>query len=104
MTPCAVVTGGARNIGQAIGLRLQQDGFRVIALDIEEPEAESLRADARKVDLSDRAAAEAVFADIAATLPVTVLVNTWVSSVPPCSTRSTSTISTACSTSTCAHP
>lgn len=75
MTPCAVVTGGARNIGQAIGLRLQQDGFRVIALDIEEPEAESLRADARKVDLSDRAAAEAAFAEIAATLPVTVLVN-----------------------------
>ncbi len=75
MTPCAVVTGGARNIGQAIALRLQQDGFRVIALDIEEPEVKSLRADARKVDLSDRAAAEAAFAEIAATLPVTVLVN-----------------------------
>lgn len=75
MTTCAVVTGGARNIGQAIALRLQQDGFRVIALDVEEPEATSLRADARRVDLSDRAAAEAAFAEIAATLPVTVLVN-----------------------------
>jgi NAD(P)-dependent dehydrogenase (short-subunit alcohol dehydrogenase family) len=75
MTQCAVVTGGGRNIGQAIALRLQQDGFRVISLDIEEPEAGSLRADARRVDLSDRAAAEAVLAEIAATLPVSVLVN-----------------------------
>lgn len=74
-TPCAVVTGGGRNIGQAISLRLQADGFRVIALDIEEPEAESLRGDARRVDLSNRLAAEKVLAEIAATLPVTVLVN-----------------------------
>ncbi|WP_137932339.1 SDR family NAD(P)-dependent oxidoreductase [Mesorhizobium comanense] len=72
---CAVVTGGGRNIGQAIALRLQQDGYRVIALDIVEPEADSLRADARIVDLSDRAAAEAVFAEIAGALPVTCLVN-----------------------------
>jgi 3-oxoacyl-[acyl-carrier protein] reductase len=72
---CAVVTGGGRNIGQAIALRLQQDGFRVIALDIVEPEAESLRADARRVDLSDRAAAELVFAEIAAKEPVTALIN-----------------------------
>lgn len=75
MTTCAVVTGGARNIGQAIALRLQADGFRVIVLDVEVPEAESLRADARQVDLSDRGAAEAAFAEIAASLPVTVLVN-----------------------------
>ena len=73
--PCAVVTGGGRNIGQAIALRLQADGFRVIALDIVEPEAESLRADARIVDLSDRAAAEETFAAIAADYPVAVLIN-----------------------------
>jgi NAD(P)-dependent dehydrogenase (short-subunit alcohol dehydrogenase family) len=72
---CAVVTGGARNIGQAIALRLQADGFRVIALDVEEPEAESLRADFRRVDLSDQAAASAALADIGATMPVGVLVN-----------------------------
>jgi len=72
---CAVVTGGARNIGQAIGRRLQQDGYRVVALDIVEPEDASLRADARIVDLSDRAAAEAALAEIAAALPVTCLVN-----------------------------
>ena len=47
----AVVTGGGRNIGQAIALRLQEDGFRVIILDIVEPEAKSLQADARVVDL-----------------------------------------------------
>ena len=72
---CAVVTGGARNIGAAIGLRLQADGFRVIALDVLDPEHAALRPDARQVDLSDRAAAEAVFADIAARFSVSVLVN-----------------------------
>jgi 3-oxoacyl-[acyl-carrier protein] reductase len=72
---CAVVTGGGRNIGQAIALRLKQDGFRVIVLDIVEPEAESLRVDARRVDLSDREAAERTFADIAAKEPVTALIN-----------------------------
>ena len=73
--PCAVVTGGARNIGAAIALRLQADGFRVIALDVLEPEHDALRADARQVDLSDRAAAETAFADIAASFSVAVLVN-----------------------------
>lgn len=72
---CAVVTGGARNIGQAIALRLQQDGYRVIVLDREVPEAESLRADAVQIDLSDAAAAGEAAARIAATHPVTCLVN-----------------------------
>ncbi|WP_334174548.1 SDR family oxidoreductase [Pseudoxanthobacter sp.] len=72
---CAVVTGGGRNIGQAIALRLQADGFRVVALDIVAPEAESLRADARLVDLSDVGATEAALGEIAARLPVGVLVN-----------------------------
>lgn len=72
---CAVVTGGGRNIGQAISLRLKVDGFRVIALDIEEPEDESLRADARRVDLSDRGQTEAVMKEIAETMKVGVLVN-----------------------------
>jgi 3-oxoacyl-[acyl-carrier protein] reductase len=72
---CAVVTGGGRNIGQAIALRLQQDGFRVIILDVVEPEATSLRTDAKLVDLSDCLAAEAAFAEIAATRPVKALIN-----------------------------
>src|SRR5450432_3887856 len=72
---CAVVTGGALNIGQAIALRLQRDGFRVVVLDIVEPESESLRADARRVDLMDRVQAEQAFAEIAAKYPVTALIN-----------------------------
>ncbi len=72
---CAIVTGGAQNIGGAIAARLHRDGYRVIVLDIVEPEAEALRADARLVDLSDRAAAEKSFSEIAAEHPVYALVN-----------------------------
>ncbi|RLQ86829.1 SDR family NAD(P)-dependent oxidoreductase [Notoacmeibacter ruber] len=53
---CAIVTGGARNIGQAIATRLQADGWRVFVLDTEVPEDVSLRSDATKIDLSDTAA------------------------------------------------
>jgi 3-oxoacyl-[acyl-carrier protein] reductase len=72
---CAIVTGGAQNIGRAIAERLRDDGYRVVVLDVVEPEVESFRADARRVDLSDRAAAETVFAEIASQYPVKVLVN-----------------------------
>lgn len=71
----AVVTGGARNIGQAIGRRLLDDGFRVIAMDVVNPEEPDLQADAIQIDLSDRKAAEDAFAMIAATRQVTALVN-----------------------------
>ena len=71
----AVVTGGARNIGHAIARRLLNDGFRVIVLDIVAPEDPDLQADAHKVDLSDRNAAEAVFAEVADSRPVSVLIN-----------------------------
>lgn len=73
--PCAVITGGARNIGQAIALRLQQDGYRTFVLDIETPEAESLKADARRVDLSDLDATRQLLEEIADAHPVTCLVN-----------------------------
>ncbi|MGR4070106.1 SDR family NAD(P)-dependent oxidoreductase [Billgrantia sp. C5P2] len=73
--PCAIVTGGARNIGQAIALRLQQDGYRTIVLDIVEPEAGSLRADARQVDLAEVEATRAVLAEIVETHAVECLVN-----------------------------
>ncbi|MCD6010101.1 SDR family NAD(P)-dependent oxidoreductase [Halomonas sp. IOP_31] len=72
---CAVVTGGARNIGQAIALRLQQDGYHVIVVDIVEPEADSLKAEAHQVDLGDADATRRVMADIAAHYSVTRLVN-----------------------------
>jgi NAD(P)-dependent dehydrogenase (short-subunit alcohol dehydrogenase family) len=73
--PCAVVTGGARNIGLAISQRLVRDGFRVIVLDNDVPEDPALHADAIQVDLSDRKAAGAAFAHVAASYPVTALVN-----------------------------
>ena len=73
--PCAVITGGARNIGQAIALRLQDDGYRTIVLDIVEPEAESLKADAHLVDLGDIAATQAVLDGIIAMHNVDCLVN-----------------------------
>lgn len=72
---CALVTGGARNIGQAISLRLQQDGYRVIVVDIVEPEAASLQADAYQVDLADADATRQVMADIAKRYTVTRLIN-----------------------------
>lgn len=73
--PVAIVTGGARNIGQAIALRLQQDGYHTIVLDIEAPEADSLKADAHQVDLSDIDATRQVLETIADVHPVTCLVN-----------------------------
>ncbi|WP_104204353.1 SDR family NAD(P)-dependent oxidoreductase [Billgrantia saliphila] len=72
---CAVVTGGARNIGQAIALRLQRDGYRTFVLDIVEPEAESLKADARRVDLADVNATRAALDEIARQHAVDCLVN-----------------------------
>lgn len=72
---CAVVTGGAKNIGQAIALRLQQDGYRVVVVDIVEPEAQSLQADAYQVDLADADATRRMMAKIAEHYSVTRLVN-----------------------------
>lgn len=72
---CAVVTGGARNIGQAIALRLQQDGYHVIVVDIVEPEAAALQADAYQVDLADADATQRVMEDIAERYAVTRLIN-----------------------------
>ncbi|MEZ2743614.1 SDR family NAD(P)-dependent oxidoreductase [Halopseudomonas bauzanensis] len=73
--PCAVVTGGGRNIGQAIALRLQADGYRTIVLDIVEPEADSLKADAFQVDLADVEATRGIMNDIIRRHCVTRLVN-----------------------------
>lgn len=72
---CAVVTGGARNIGQAIALRLQQDGYQVIVVDIVEPETASLQTDAYQVDLADADATQRVMEEIAKRYSVTRLVN-----------------------------
>lgn len=69
------MTGGGRNIGQAISLRLQADGFRVFALDVVEPEAENLRDDAMQVDLLDVEATRATVSKIVEAHEVTTLVN-----------------------------
>lgn len=73
--PYAVVTGGAHNIGLAIALRLQRDGYRPIVLDIDEPEVESLRADAHRVDLSKVEATREVLNSIAKHHNVECLIN-----------------------------
>lgn len=72
---CAIVTGGGRNIGQAISLRLQEDGFRVFALDVVPPEAETLREDAVEVDLMDAKATKDALDVIAGDHMVTRLIN-----------------------------
>lgn len=72
---CAVVTGGARNIGQAVSLRLQQDGYLVIVVDVLEPEAESLKDDAYQVDLSDTDATKRLMDEISKKYSVTTLIH-----------------------------
>ena len=60
MADCALVTGGSRNIGQAICERLSADGHVVVQFDVLAPENPSA-AEFVKVDLSneeDTAAAE----------------------------------------------
>lgn len=76
----AVVTGGARGIGEAIARRLADEGMRVGIVDVLEPEgravAESLSGTFTAVDLSDAAAAEAgIGAAIDSLGGVDVLVN-----------------------------
>jgi 2-hydroxycyclohexanecarboxyl-CoA dehydrogenase len=67
----AVVTGGARGIGEAICRRLEEAGARVAVFDIlaEGP-------DAWRLDITDHAAVQAAVADVEARIgPIDVLVN-----------------------------
>lgn len=75
MKHCAVVTGGARNIGEAISLRLQKEGYKVIVVDILEPTADSLKQDAYQVDLSNIDETKAAMEAIAQKYEVTTLVH-----------------------------
>jgi NAD(P)-dependent dehydrogenase (short-subunit alcohol dehydrogenase family) len=85
MSRLALVTGGAKGIGQAITRQLADAGHEVIvagrdqtALDVEVAELtkRGFIAHARRIDVSDSGSVNAAFADIAATLgTVDVLVN-----------------------------
>lgn len=81
----AVVTGGGSGIGEAIAHRLARDGMAIGVLDLDGDAAESVASNLREagataiaatVDVSDREAVEAAFAQVRGDLgPVSVLVN-----------------------------
>jgi len=76
----AVVTGAARGIGRATARRLAAEGYRVVAVDIDESGAGATAAEiggeAHACDIGDRVAVQGLAFDIARTLgDVEVLVN-----------------------------
>jgi NAD(P)-dependent dehydrogenase (short-subunit alcohol dehydrogenase family) len=90
----AVVTGGGRGIGRAVTARLAKDGFHVVAADLDphgaHDSAEAVRdaggqAEALVLDVTDRTAVRAAFADIHQRLGrVDALVNNamWIKYAP----------------------
>jgi NAD(P)-dependent dehydrogenase (short-subunit alcohol dehydrogenase family) len=71
-----VVTGGARGIGAAVIRSLVEEGARAVSIDLGEPEEVLPRTRYLAADVTDRAAIEAIFADVDAVEgPVDVLVN-----------------------------
>src|SRR3954452_15096298 len=72
--PVAIVTGGGRGIGQAIGRALAQDGYRVVLVDLNgraaEDAAQDLRANGAvdavgyQADVREYARAQEVVADV----------------------------------------
>lgn len=79
MPDIAVVTGGARGIGRAIGVRLAGDGYRVVLLDVLsdvlDTAAEIPGAHAEVLDIRDEQAVGACFDGLAADARLAVLVN-----------------------------
>jgi NAD(P)-dependent dehydrogenase (short-subunit alcohol dehydrogenase family) len=74
MAELALVTGGARNIGRAIALRLKADGYRVGVIDI--APLEELEVDEyRQADLADPDATAEALADLTRRHEITRLVN-----------------------------
>ncbi|RZJ01388.1 MAG: SDR family NAD(P)-dependent oxidoreductase, partial [Haliea sp.] len=79
----AVVTGAARGIGQAIALRLLQEGAYVVLVDVDhavlaradELAAAGHRCEGRTVDVADALAVQALAAELAGRLGIDILVN-----------------------------
>lgn len=74
MTDTVLITGAARNIGRAIAARCKADGYKVIMLDVIDPEDPSL-GEFRHVDLSDPTACAQALAWALDMGPITRLVN-----------------------------
>lgn len=74
MADYALVTGASRNIGKAIATRLKSDGYKVLMMDIIEPEDASL-GEFMKVDLSSRTSTAQALAWATDKRTVTRLVN-----------------------------
>ena len=74
MADYALVTGAARNIGRAIATRLKADGYKVLMLDIIEPEDASL-GEFMKVDLSSQTSTAQALAWATDKREITRLVN-----------------------------
>jgi NAD(P)-dependent dehydrogenase (short-subunit alcohol dehydrogenase family) len=65
--PLAVVIGGVRGIGFAVGALLSESGWHVILADIDAaPDDVAQRYDCRRVDISDSSSVDALAADISA--------------------------------------
>lgn len=71
----AVVTGGSAGIGWAIGSRLVDEGYRVIAADLVEGNTPGSAIEWRSLDITDPGQVEAFFTGLAAEGGIDVLVN-----------------------------
>ncbi len=80
----AVITGGARGIGRAIGEAMAAAGAHVVLTDLDDKEAASVaaaikakggKASSHRLDVSDAAACQALAKTLAGEGPVSILVN-----------------------------
>jgi 3-oxoacyl-[acyl-carrier protein] reductase len=72
----AVVTGGAKGIGQCIAQRFSGEGAKVIACDMGEPTYDDPNVEFYKLDVSDSEACQRFFGDITVKYPrIDILVN-----------------------------
>jgi 3-oxoacyl-[acyl-carrier protein] reductase len=71
----AIVTGGSRGIGAAIGKAMLERGYQVISLALEKPDWSHPRLSSREVDLFDAKATEAAAAEIIRERRVTHIVH-----------------------------